>query len=330
MRSVLAGIGAVLATAVGLVTWFRLSAWPGSMLIRAAFDHGARKASAKLERHLPAKGRVVTGLRFGSGEDGGYLDLYYPEAPGAATAGLPAVVWVHGGGWLSGSCADIGNYLRVLASRGVVAVAVEYTVAPGGRYPLPVRQVNRALGFLEGRAGELGIDSSRIVLAGDSAGAQIAAQVALIDRQPEYAEMTGIQPGLARNRVRATLLSCGAYDLDLAFGSGLQGWFLETALRAYSGSRNFREDETFRLASVHSHADSRFPPTFITAGNRDPLLPHSKRFAERLERLGVPVDELFFPESLSPPLGHEYQFDLDRREGREALDRMIRFAALHG
>lgn len=299
------------------------------MLIRLAFDYGARKTSARLESHLSAGGHTESGIRFGAGRDGGTLDLFYPEPPGEATARLPVVVWVHGGGWISGRSSDIANYLRILASRGIVGVAVEYRIAPGARYPVPVEQVNRALGFLERQAAELGINSDRIVLAGDSAGAQIAAQVALIDRDPGYSELTGIPRGLGSGNVRAVLLSCGAYDLDLAVGRGLQRWFLETALRAYSGSRNFRDDERFRSASVFSQVDHRFPPTFVTAGNRDPLLPHSERLAERLVRQGVAVETLFYPTDLSPPLDHEYQFNLDRAEGREALDRMTRFVELH-
>lgn len=317
---------AVLALALaGVAAWFRFSAWPVVMVIRAAFEHGAKKTAERLERHLPAGGHAETGLRFGSGDSGGTLDMHYPEPPGTATAELPVVVWVHGGGWISGRSSDIGNYLRILASRGVVAVAVEYTIAPGGKYPVPVEQVNRALGFLEQNANELHIDPARIVLAGDSAGAQIAGQVALLDSQPGYARRVGIPRGLDAARVRGVLLNCGIYDLDLAPGTRLHRWFLRNVLWSYSGSRNFRDDDRFRLASIHNEIDHRFPPVFITAGNRDPLLPHSERLAEKLTGLGVPVDALLFPPDHEPGLDHEYQFDLDLPEGREALERMVRF-----
>lgn len=322
----LVGLSAAVALAFGL---FRASVWPGAMLIRFVFNRGAKGTSYALEQHLPDPGHSDAGRVYGSGPDGELCDLFYPETPGGHTATLPVVVWIHGGGWVSGSRSDLTNYLKILAGRGMVAVSLDYSIAPEAKYPRPVAQVNRALAYLEERAGGLQINPDRIVLAGDSAGAQIAAQVALLHRNPEYSRRTGISGGLSGTGVRALLLNCGAYDLDLASASGLEGWFLHTALWAYSGHRDFLGDERFRLASVQEWVDVRFPPSFITAGNRDPLRQHSFRLAGKLESLGVPVDALFFPDDLTPGLGHEYQFDLDRAEGRQALDRMVRFVNRH-
>ncbi|MDQ2621492.1 MAG: alpha/beta hydrolase, partial [Actinomycetota bacterium] len=241
----------------------------------------------------------------------------------------PVIVWIHGGAWISGARGDIANYLRILAGRGMVTVGVDYSIAPASRYPAPLRQVNRALGFLSENSAELGIDPGRIVLAGDSAGSQIAAQVAALTTDPGYASKIGIEPRLRPGQLRAALLNCGAYDLNLASGKGLQGWFLGTALRAYSGSRDYLDLESFRLASVAGHVSDRFPPTFITAGNDDPLLPHSVAMARRLTELGVTTDPMFFDPDHRPRLGHEYQFDLELAEGREALERMVGFVQDH-
>jgi hypothetical protein len=64
---------------------------------------------------------------------------------------------------------------------------------------------------------------------------------------------------------------------------------------------------------------------FISAGNADPLGLHSKALAEVAKAKGVDVDGLFFPDDYSPPLQHEYQFDLDEKAGRLALDRTETF-----
>src|SRR5690606_23112788 len=71
----------------------------------------------------------------------------------------------------------------------------------------------------------------------------------------------------------------------------------------------------------------RFPPTFISAGNADPLLPQSQALAERLTALGVAVDRLFFPANYEPELPHEYQFDLETPASRLALARSLEFLA---
>ena len=71
---------------------------------------------------------------------------------------------------------------------------------------------------------------------------------------------------------------------------------------------------------------AEFPPAFISAGNGDPLLPHSRALAEALGRRGVEVDALFFPEPQAR-VPHEYQFNLDTDAGREALERAVKFVA---
>jgi hypothetical protein len=64
-------------------------------------------------------------------------------------------------------------------------------------------------------------------------------------------------------------------------------------------------------------------------GNADPLLFHSKILVEAARRLGVTVDALFFPDDYTPPLQHEYEFDLDAEAGKIALQRSLKFVADH-
>ena len=95
---------------------------------------------------------------------------------------------------------------------------------------------------------------------------------------------------------------------------------------AYSGHRDYRADPFFTsTVSVPGHVTSAFPPTFLTVGNADPLLPQSLAFARALAERGVPVDTLFYEHDHQPPLGHEYQFELDLADGRAAYDRLVAF-----
>jgi acetyl esterase len=70
-----------------------------------------------------------------------------------------------------------------------------------------------------------------------------------------------------------------------------------------------------------------FPPSFISAGNGDPLLPQSIALADRLASRGVRVERLFFVSDRQPPLPHEDQFSLDNEAGRLALERSLAFLA---
>lgn len=312
----------VTATAGTLAVIGRMTPWPSALLIRAAFDRGAARTSAALSRHIPADLLETVDEAYDIASPDGRLDVFRSRRDEP----LPTVVWVHGGGFVSGSKDDVANYLRVLAGRGFTTVGVDYSIAPGSRYPTPVRQVAAALAHLLDHADRLGIDPGRIVLAGDSAGAQIAAQVALLVTDTAYAVEVGVTVELEPSSLRGLVLFCGAYDFRLAHGSSRLGhWFIEAALRSYLGSAGRHDERIARQGTVPLHVSQSFPATFASAGNGDPLLPHTLGLVEVLEQQGVEHDVLLFPEDHEPRLGHEYQFDLDGAEGREALDRAVAF-----
>ena len=320
----IAGTTAAVAGVAGvLVAASRVSPWPSVLVIRALFDAGARRADAALAAHAPTGLTEVRDEPYRAGDPDARLDVYRPAD---ASGPLPTVVWVHGGAFVSGSKDLIAGYLRVLAAQGFTVVGVDYSIAPEARYPTPVRQTAAALDHLLREADRLGVDASRIVLAGDSAGSQVVAQVACLTTDAEYADAVGIRTSLPADRLRGLLLFCGAFDFELARGSTpLGSWLVRTALWAYSGRRDARGDPSFMLGSVPQHVGPGFPPAFVSAGNADPLLPHSLGLAATLERLGLDADTLFFPEDHEPRLAHEYQFDLDGDAGRLALERAVAF-----
>jgi acetyl esterase/lipase len=164
------------------------------------------------------------------------------------------------------------------------------------------------------------------MLAGDSAGSQIVAQMADIVTSSSYANEIGIQPKLPANKLKGLLLSCGAYDLALPNYNGSFGGFLHTVLWAYSGTKDFLNDPQLKTASVANYLTDKFPPSFITAGNVDPLLAQSTELAHRLNDLKVPTSTLFYPTDHQPQLNHEYQFDLDTADAQKALTQMVEFA----
>ena len=294
-----------------------MSPWPSVWLIRQVFDSGAAKASEKLETHVPA-GVSLSTHSYDKDDPDARFDLIRPPN---VRPGAPTIVWIHGGGFVSGRRQDITNYLKVLAGRGFNIVNVDYTIAPEAHYPTPIRQVHAALSYLSRESGRLGIDPSRLVLAGDSAGAQIAAQVAATATNPDYARRVGVTPAIRPEQLAGALLFCGVYDVtEMGRGGGVLGWFVSSATWAYSGNRDGSGIETMSIAPYVAAA---FPPAFVSAGNADPLGPQSVAVAQALEAKGVNVTRLFFPPDHQPPLGHEYQFDLDTADGRRALDRAV-------
>jgi acetyl esterase len=322
----LVGVFALLALLpVVLYAAYLLSPWPSALFYRVLMDRGGVAMANALAKHVPPEVRSLRDLRYDPADPDALLDVHYPSAVLKDGKALPTVVWIHGGGFISGGKEQIANYARIVAAGGYTVVGVNYSLAPGARYPTPLRQVDAALGFLLANAARLHVDPDRIVLAGDSAGAQVAAQMAAIVSAPDYAKAVGIAPRLSRLQLAGVVLFCGVYDARLMRPEGPFAGFLQAVGWSYFGTKDFSRSPGLAQFSVVDHVTSDYPPSFVSAGNRDPLLAHSLAMVQALTAKGVAVETLFFPEDYSPPLGHEYQFDLDSDAGKQALSRLLAF-----
>lgn len=328
--SIAAGVlGSAALLAGGVASALVLSPWPGSQLIRLVFRQNDVKVSAALQKHTPEGVASFLDIPYRAGDADAELDVFVPETAVVTDETLPAVVWVHGGAWVSGQREDWRPYFMSLAAEGFVVVAVGYSLAPGQTYPTQVRQLDAALAYLRAHASRFHLDPDRIVLAGDSAGAQITSQYAALVTNGRSALDAEISPTLPATSLRGGLFYCGIFDFDRYFGApGIIGYGTKVATWAYTGNRGttMEANPALREMSTIRHLTGTFPPTFISGGNADPLTElQSKPFADALERLGVPVSRLFFPDDHEPGLGHEYQFDLDAPEGQRALRESVAF-----
>lgn len=325
-KTVLWVILAVVAIIAVVVT---VTPWPSAMAIRAVFTKGGDETAAEMDRHVPDTA-LTEQLDIAYGDDGvdTTMDVF---TPASATGPLPTVVWIHGGAWVSGSKENVDPYMRILASEGYTTIAVNYTLGPEGVYPLAVNQINDALAYIDANAAELNVDPTQIVLAGDSAGGQLASQMATLMTNPDYAEIMDITPALDADQVVATVLNCGVYDLAaLAALDGIVGWGLKSSMWAYAGTRTWAEDSTGSTMSTVNWVTEDFPTTYISGGNGDGLTwLQSIPMAQRLDELGVDVTTLFWPAPHEPALPHEYQFHLDMPDAQTALQKTIDFLDSH-
>lgn len=295
-----------------------ISAWRRDME-----DDGA-KVNERVGRHVPAGVASRLDVNYDPADPEALLDVFYPADAAAQGRPLPTVVWVHGGGWISGSKNHVANYLRLVASRGFTVVGVDYPLAPGQAYPAALRQINKSLAFLKDSPPVGMIDASRLFLAGDSAGAQIAAELAGIISEPSHAEAAGFAPGIDRQNLKGIVLFCGVYDMELAF-KDLNPRRLTKILRAYFADNNFLTVPRFRHFSVLQTITPRFPPIFVTVGNADALNGQARRLVEAAKRNNVPVESLLFEPDYKPALGHEYQWQMDLEAAWLALERSVSF-----
>ena len=309
-----------LGALAGAATFATVSPWLSAMTIRAAFTRSAHNTSLEMERHTPTGG-VDAGLnvRYGGTLPSAMLDVFTPTGNAQP---LATIVWIHGGAWLSGTKNDVRPYLRALASRGYTVIGVEYPLAPEYAYPLALHEINTALGYLTDESARLRIDPARLIIAGDSAGAQLASQLITAITDPAYATRIGLFPRVRPDQLVGAILHCGIYDLPaLSQLSGVTGWGLKTALWSYLDTRKWADTAEALAMSTINFVTPQFVPTFISGGNADGLTPtQSRAMASRLASLGVDVTELFWDDDHAAALPHEYQFHLDLKEAHIALD----------
>lgn len=320
---------ALVVVALGIVVGIVVTStpWPSALLIRSVFEQGGTATAAAMQQYVPdvaLEERLDLPYSASSDSADTTLDVFRPAD---AARPLPAVFWVHGGAWISGHKSDVDPYLRILAAEGYVTIGANYTVGPDAIYPTAVRQLNEALAYLVANADDLGIDPQRIVIAGDSAGGQLASQLATLTTHPFYADLVGIRPALDAGQLVGVILNCGVYDLEaMSELNGISAWGFKIALWSYTGTQNWSDEAAGLTMSTIRFVTEDFPATYITGGNADGLTwVESVPMYNRLTELGVDVTGRFYPADHEPALGHEYQFQLDLDEAQTALKDTLAF-----
>lgn len=326
-----------LAVLAGLVVVtvlvFTVSPWPSALIIRQVFQDGAKKTAAIMAPYAPTSGvDSVLDVQYATdsaqphvkASDFTQLDVFYPTG---TTTQLGTVIWTHGGAWISGNKSNDRSYFEILASKGYTVVGLNYTYGPEATYPTAVFELNQAHQFLMDNAEKFHIDPSKIVLAGDSAGAQLSSQLAALITNPEFAKEMDFTPALSPEQIQGVVLNCGVYELTSLIGAkGILGWGDDVSLWAYTGDRDITTSPAMAQMSTINHVTGNFPATYISGGNADPLTAeNSKPFAAKLQSLGVNVTELFWPADYTPPLPHEYQFKLNLDAAQTALNETLSF-----
>jgi acetyl esterase/lipase len=206
--------------------------------------------------------------------DGLAMDFYRP----AVRAPVPCVVMIHGGGWDSGDRTQLPAVNHHLARRGYAVAAVSYRLAPKTVWPAQADDIGAAITYLKMHAGELGIDATRLVLMGRSAGGQLATAVAYRNTDPA---------------VRGAVSFYGPHDQVFAWGFSREDDILNAVklLRQYLGGTPETAAEAYRTASGYLFVDKdNAVPTLQLHGVQDPMVWHlqSERLHAKLDGLGVP------------------------------------------
>jgi acetyl esterase len=219
------------------------------------------------------------------------LDVIVPKGEGP----FPVLVYLHGGAWVWGSPATHRKLTFRLAEQGFLILSVDYRLAPEHPFPSGFNDCVHAIHFAAHNAGQWGGDSDRLVLAGDSAGANLAAAAAI--------ELAG---RVAAPSIRAIGLMYGVFDFSGFESDGVTRLLVD----AYLGGEEALVGDP-RVSPIVSA--TKLPPAHIAVGSADPLIEDSQTLRATLARAGK-VHDFHVYEDM-PHAFMQMEFLTDARQG---------------
>jgi len=216
--------------------------------------------------------------------------IYTPNKLRQTDGLAPCLVFFHGGGWVIGDLDTHDVVCRKLADEGrLIVISIDYRRAPEHKFPAAVDDAIAATAWIATQAKEFGIDASRLVVGGDSAGGNLATVVAIAARDGNGPAISG------------QVLIYPATDFTMAQPSHSEP---ETSiLLTHSVVRWFRDHYLNGTADVHDWRASPalagtlvgLPPAYVLTAGADPLRDEGDDYARRLEQAGVAVTYRTFP-----------------------------------
>ena len=278
----------------------------------------AKQSDKKRDGAIPLPDGVTEcrNISYGSHGKWSLLDVYYPDG---TTAPLPTIVSIHGGGYVYGTKEVYRRYGLDMARRGFAFVNFNYRLAPEWRFPAPLYDTNAVMEWICRNAHRYHLDPGRIILVGDSAGAQLASQYAAIATNADYAALFPIQ--VPRITLRCLGLNCGMYDAQAQAASPRKGLALD-----YIGKELPDDDPRFRVLQAIT---DRYPPAYITTACHDFLRSCAEPMYEYLKTKGIPVQWKCYGAEEDETIGHVFHVNILLEEAKQCNDDSAAFFREH-
>lgn len=266
-----------------------------SLLFNISASRSDKKRDASIP--LPAGVTECRNISYGPYGQWNLLDVYYPLG---TKHPLPTIVSIHGGGYVYGSKEIYRRYGMDMASRGFAFVNFNYRLAPKWKFPTPLADTNAVLQWVRANARRYHLDPERIILVGDSAGAQLASQYAAIHTNPEYAALFELK--LANVHICAVGLNCGMYNVDPWLQMPRKGLALD-----YLGKDIPENDPRLQVLSA---INENYPPACITTSYHDFLRENAEPMHRFLTDKGIPSQWRCYGSLDDKRVGHVFHVNI--------------------
>ncbi len=239
-------------------------------------------ASGTTKQYTDVTYNVVSGVTL-------KLDLAVPRSPASPR---PLVVFIHGGGWDSGSKNGLRTNVLKLTTLGYAAATIDYRLAPKFVFPAQMHDVTCAIDFLRANAKLYNIDPSRVVVAGHSAGAELAGTYGVAGGAGALHGPCSVPR--QRTDVRGVVAFSSPTDFKASgdFSSGAN-----SKIKAYLGGTPAQKHWESIMASPLYHVFKSTPSFFLVHGTQDPTISvrQSRTMSQRLTNRGIPHTLLELP-----------------------------------
>jgi len=253
---------------------------------RAAYDAGCPTLQGDKEPVNSIEDIEITG-------PGAPITLRIYRGKGTPVSGAPALLYLHGGGWVIGNLESHDEICRWFANlAGCVVVCPDYRLAPEHKFPTGLQDCEAALVHMAGAANELGIDAARIAVAGDSAGGNLAAVLALMARNGDVPPPSAQLLIYPNTDAAQTSDSYRRFSQGYGLSASTMKWFRNHYVR------NEADIADWRVSPLGvDHLDGVAPAFIVTAGY-DILADEGAAYAERLVLAGVPLVRRHRPDQI--------------------------------
>lgn len=253
----------------------------------------------------------------------GYPDAkVYLYGPEKINHNLPLIIYIHGGGWSTGTASSVEWYAKLLASNGYIVANVDYSLAPEYAYPASTYQLIEMVNHLYENVGNYGYNPKNIFIGGNSAGAHLSSQLGALISNSDYAKKVGVSVRVPVESIKGILLYNGVYNFETV-GECKFPFFDELAW-AYVGEKNYENYDRIDELSTVKYITKDYPPVFITVGDVDPLQSQTMEFIQKLEENDVYLKKMLW-ENTNAGLWHDYIYEQDKEEAQKAYRETVMF-----
>ena len=216
--------------------------------------------------------------------------IYTPITLRKASDLAPCLVFFHGGGWVIGNLDTHDVVCRKLADEGqLIVISVDYRLAPEHKFPAAIDDAIASTKWIAENATQLGIDASRLMVGGDSAGGNLAAVVAISARDGDGPDIAGQVLIYPATDFAMTHPSHSEPETGILLTHTVIKWFRDHYL---NGAADVGD---WRASPVRAKTLVGLPPAYVLTAGADPLRDEGDEYARHLKQAGVPVTYRHFP-----------------------------------